>query len=218
MPPKVRITPQMIVQAAFEIVRSEGAEALNARRIAQKLNCSTQPVLYSFKTVDEIRLEVYRIADEFHTNYIMPDMEPPDMTAQTEPGTETGGEADGAQQGGQGFPAGEDMTSPLLELGLNYIRFGHEEKHLFRFLFQTNMLGSNVQSLFDSPALSELIGIVAMSTGQDEATARKSFMTFFSCVHGYASLLANNAMNYDEKLLESSLDIVFSCCTGQIGG
>lgn len=182
MPPKIRITPQMITQAAFDIVRSEGAEALNARRIAQKLDCSTQPVLYSFKTVDEIRTEVYRMADEFHTGYIM--------------------------------PAEDVQISPLMALGLNYIRFGHEEKHLFRFLFQSNMLGDNVQSLFDSPALEGIIGIVAASTGMDEAAARKSFMTFFAVAHGYASLLANNAMEYDEKLLESSLEIVHRCCVG----
>ena len=72
MPPKVKITRDMIIDAAFDIIRNEGSENLNARNIAARLNCSTQPVLYSFKTVDEIREAVYRKADEYHTSFILP--------------------------------------------------------------------------------------------------------------------------------------------------
>ena len=31
----------------------------------------------------------------------------------------------------------EDAAEPMLEIGLNYIRFAIEEPHLFRFLFQS---------------------------------------------------------------------------------
>ena len=53
MPPKVKITKEMIIDAAFEIARSEGAENINARTISKKLGCSTQPVMYHFKTIEE---------------------------------------------------------------------------------------------------------------------------------------------------------------------
>ena len=100
MPPRVRITREMVADAAFAVVRAEGHENLNARTIAKQLGCSTQPVLYSFRTVDEIRQAAYEKADSWHTGYIMPK------------GTE---------------------ENPMLALGLNYVRFGHEEKNLFRF-------------------------------------------------------------------------------------
>ena len=51
MPPKVKITKEMIIDAAFEIARSEGAENINARAVSKKLGCSTQPVMYHFKTI-----------------------------------------------------------------------------------------------------------------------------------------------------------------------
>lgn len=70
MPPKAKITKDMIIDAAFEIIRSEGAENINARFIAQKLMCSTQPVLYHFKKIEEIRKAVYHKADEYHTAFI----------------------------------------------------------------------------------------------------------------------------------------------------
>ena len=71
MPPKTRITKEMIINAGFEIVRIDGVEALNARNIASKLSCSTQPVMYCFKTMEELKNEIYNVADEYHTGYLM---------------------------------------------------------------------------------------------------------------------------------------------------
>ena len=72
MPPKVKVTKEMVAEAAFALVRARGHEALNARAIAETLGCSTQPVLYNFRTVDEIREAAYEIADAFHSAYILP--------------------------------------------------------------------------------------------------------------------------------------------------
>ncbi len=71
MPPKTKITREMIIDAGFEIVREQGHESVSARTIAERLNCSTQPVLYSFKTVEEIKRAVYERIDGFHTEYLM---------------------------------------------------------------------------------------------------------------------------------------------------
>ena len=70
MPPKVKITKEMIIDAAFEIARSEGAENINARTVSKKLGCSTQPVMYHFKTIEELKKNVYIKADEYHSEYI----------------------------------------------------------------------------------------------------------------------------------------------------
>ena len=71
MPPKAKITKEMIVDAAFEIVRAEGVDKLTARTISEQLKCSTQPVLYYFTTVEEIKKMAYAKSDEYHANYIM---------------------------------------------------------------------------------------------------------------------------------------------------
>lgn len=70
MPPKVKITKEMIIDAAFEIARSDGAEKINARTVSKKLGCSTQPVMYHFKTIEELKKTVYVKADEYHSEYI----------------------------------------------------------------------------------------------------------------------------------------------------
>ena len=71
MPPRSKITREMIIDAAYEIVRESGEGSLNARSIADRLGCSTQPVLYVFRTMDEIRECVYQKADEYHSEYLM---------------------------------------------------------------------------------------------------------------------------------------------------
>lgn len=71
MPPKAKITKEMIVDTAFYIAQEEGVEKVTARSISEQLKCSTQPVLYYFATIDEIKNQVYRKADEYHSDYIM---------------------------------------------------------------------------------------------------------------------------------------------------
>lgn len=71
MPPKAKITKEMIVDTAFKIVQKEGADKVTARSISEQLNCSTQPVLYYFSTVEDIKKAVYKKVDEYHSAYIM---------------------------------------------------------------------------------------------------------------------------------------------------
>ena len=71
MPPKAKITNEMIVEVAFDIIQKEGVEKVTARSISKQLNCSTQSVLYYFATVEDIKKVVYQKADEYHSNYIM---------------------------------------------------------------------------------------------------------------------------------------------------
>ena len=70
MPPKVRIQKEDIINAAVEIVRQQGMEALNARNVAAALHCSTQPVFSNFATMDALRLEVVRRADALCQEFI----------------------------------------------------------------------------------------------------------------------------------------------------
>lgn len=71
MPPRAKITKEMIVDVAFGIAQKEGLDKITARSISEHLSCSTQPVLYYFSTVEDIKKAVYEKADEYHSNYIM---------------------------------------------------------------------------------------------------------------------------------------------------
>lgn len=71
MPPRVRITKEQILDAAVSIIRASGLDSLNARSLAQELHCSTQPILYAFSTMEELKRAAYRRVDQLHTEYLL---------------------------------------------------------------------------------------------------------------------------------------------------
>lgn len=70
MPPKPKVTKDMIIEAAFEIARDAGAEQINARTVSERLNCSTQPVMYHFATIAELKQAAYAKANLYHSEYL----------------------------------------------------------------------------------------------------------------------------------------------------
>ena len=75
MPPKVKTTKEDVINAAINIVRDNGVQALNARTIANFLNCSTQPIFSNFATMEELRISVIEKADELYQKYIHHEIE-----------------------------------------------------------------------------------------------------------------------------------------------
>lgn len=178
MPPKARITKEMIIDASCTIVRHYGIEALNARTLAKELHCSTQPVMYHFATIDALKKETYHQIDHFHTNYLM--------------------------------TISEDQD-PLLAIGLNYIRFALKEPHYFKFLFQSGYAdGHQLVDLLDQPDLLPLLSIIQEEADINEHQVKDLFLIIAMFVHGYASIIANNHLDYDENDVAAHLTKAFT--------
>lgn len=65
----VSITKQNLLDAAIEIVKKEGVEALTARRLAKEAGCSTQPIFRVYKNMEELSEEVFDIVVGIYSNY-----------------------------------------------------------------------------------------------------------------------------------------------------
>lgn len=177
MPPKPRITREMILDAAYTLAREQGIDMVIARTISQQLGCSTQPVLYYFNHVEDIRQEVYAMADAYHTAFLMQPT---------------------------------DDEDPMLSIGLNYIRFAEQEKHLFRLLFQSDSFaGQNITDLIDMPELLPILEIFQKEAALSLEQAKLVFKSLMMLVHGCASMLANNTMEYKENEIIPMLDMAF---------
>ncbi len=70
MPPKIKVHREDILSAGVEIVRQEGVQALNARRLASRLGCSTQPIFSNFATMEELRQGVITQAHDLYLTYL----------------------------------------------------------------------------------------------------------------------------------------------------
>ena len=64
MPPKQRITREMILEKSFAMFCKEGMGAVNARSVAKALNCSTQPIFSYFEGMEDLRGAIEQKARE----------------------------------------------------------------------------------------------------------------------------------------------------------
>ena len=175
MPAKAKVTKEMIIDAAFAVARETGAENINARIVSERLNCSTQPVMYHFATIEELKRAVYAKADSYHSEYLMDMRKTPKGAA--------------------------------LGIGMNYIRFAIEEPHLFRFLFQSDYFnGKTLLELIDAAELLPVLSTMQSALGVSMEQTKKVFLTVFLFAHGYASMIANNELKYDEDTINSHLE------------
>lgn len=179
MPPKPKIIKDMILEAAFEIARETGAENINARTVAKKLSCSTQPVMYHFSTIEELKKAAYDKSNAYHTQYLLSSPNP--------------------------------QESMMLCIGLNYIRFAMEEPHLFRFLFQSGFAAENsLLEMINSQELTPILSVMQGAMKLNMQQTKEVFLTLALFVHGYASILAGNSLEYDEELIKLHLQRVYT--------
>lgn len=90
----------------------------------------------------------------------------------------------------------------MLGIGLNYIRFAINEPHLFRFLFQSGFAVENsLLEMVDSEELKPVLFAMQEAMGMDLERTKEIFVTLALFAHGYASIIANNSLEYDEEIV-----------------
>ena len=101
MPAKTRFSAQDVIDAAFQIIRTQGVEKCSARAIAHEMNASTMPIYSCIHSMKELEEAIVKKAIDLLIHYEI-----------------------------------RDRTGvPVLDMGIGYILFAKEEKHLFRMLF-----------------------------------------------------------------------------------
>lgn len=179
MPPKPKITREMVVDAAVEIARASGWENINARTVSDQLHCSTHPVMYHFATIEALKRAAYESADQYHTSYLM--------------------------------NVSGDREKIMLQIGMNYICFAVKEPNLFRFLFQSGYAeGNSLVEMIDSEALLPVLLAMRQGMQLDWGQTKEVFLTLAMFVHGYASMIANNVLAFDENLIAEHLKRVYT--------
>ncbi len=59
MPPKPKYTREEIIDAAYKIMEHKGIDAVVAREVGKTLNTTTAPIFTYFKTMEELKNEIY---------------------------------------------------------------------------------------------------------------------------------------------------------------
>ena len=106
MPAVRKASREQIIDAAVAVLRDDGFSAINARSVAKKLGCSTQPIYFSFKNMDELKAALTERAIELHTQRVRDSLR-----------------------------AHEGSDSRYSSYGMGFVKFAAEEKQVFRWLY-----------------------------------------------------------------------------------
>lgn len=79
MPPKQKITKEILLKQAFKIVQEKGIDAVTARSVAKAAGCSIQPVFSQFSTMEELRQETFDYACKIFMKEVLAYEEYPDF-------------------------------------------------------------------------------------------------------------------------------------------
>ncbi len=147
MPATKKISKEAIIDAAVDVLREGGAAAINARSVAKKLGCSTQPIYLSFQSMEELKAAMTRRAMALHTQHVREWLRRLD-----------GENSCGSQHSRYG------------SYGMGFVKFAAEERHLFRWLY---LDGEQFGPYQDDVLLPEIIAAMVEEYGYDEALARQ---------------------------------------------
>jgi len=70
MPPKAKFTKGEIVEAALNIVKTDGFEALTSRALGTRLGSSARPIFTVFQSMDEVQQAVIEAAKALYKEYV----------------------------------------------------------------------------------------------------------------------------------------------------
>ena len=70
MPPKAKFTKEEIIEAALNIVRTNGYEALTSRALGTYLSSSARPIFTVFKNMGEVQQAVIQSAKTVYKEYV----------------------------------------------------------------------------------------------------------------------------------------------------
>ncbi len=70
MPPNAKFTKEEIIEAALDIVKKDGIEALTSRALGMKLGSSARPIFTVFKSMDEVQQAVTEAAKALYKDYV----------------------------------------------------------------------------------------------------------------------------------------------------
>ena len=77
MPPKVRFQKEEVIDAALNIARNKGIDAVTAREVAKELQVSVGPIFTWFDSMDELKAEIYELARSLYRDYIQRGLQGP---------------------------------------------------------------------------------------------------------------------------------------------
>ena len=149
------------------------------------MNSSVKPIFTYFKNMDELKLAVIKRASEINGAYL----------------TNT---------------INSGKYPPYKMVGMAYINFAKDEPNLFKLLFMRNRNDEvKPNSKEDKENCKEIINIIMKQTGLSFDKAYDIHLEMWIFVHGIASMIVTNYLNWDIDFIDRALTDVYKGLIGE---
>lgn len=179
MPPKPRVTREIVLDAALELLREEGMDAVNARNVAKKLGTSTQPIFSHFASMEELREALFAYAEHLYNTAMLEAMQ---------------GGGNGFLEMGLAYIRFARTEKKLFQLLFMSNRLQQEKV--------TEIAGSTEGD-------DQVIAMIGSMTGLSPDRSRRLYAGIWYTTHGIASLVATNSSTMDDAEARDVLGSVF---------
>ena len=191
MPAVKKVSKEAIIDAAVDVLREGGAAAINARNVAKKLGCSTQPIYLSFQNMDELKAAVTQRAIALHACHVRDSLR-----------------------------TREDSTSYYSQYsryssyGMGFVKFAAQEKHLFRWLYLDREQPGPHQ---DDVLLPEILSVMTEEYGYPHELAQKLHRDMAYYSYGLAILANTGHLGLTDAELLASFRREFTALAAYYG-
>lgn len=179
MPPKCKFTREEIIQAALDIARQKGIEAVTARAVGERLNSSSKPIFSVFENMEEVLEQTIKAAREVYDGYI-----------------------EQALAGEQPF---KDVGAKYIEFAMRepklfQMLFMSEQTEQRSALGILPMIDDNYENILES---------VKTSYDLDEQTSKNVYRHLWIYTHGIASLIATGVCSFKPQEIGKMVSEIF---------
>lgn len=179
MPPRAKFTKKKIIQAAMQIVREHGLDAVTSRELGKQLGSSACPIFTVFSNMEDVKNEVIVEAKEIYKEYVMEGLKQ-EMAFR-----------------GVGFAY---IKFAINEPKLFHILFMSEQSEPTDIDHTLMLLEGNYE---------EILYSVKETYGLQEEDAKRLYQHLWVYTHGIASLCATKVSVFTDKEIISMMSEIF---------
>lgn len=179
MPPRAKFTKKEIIQAAMQIVREHGLDAVTSRELGKQLGSSACPIFTVFSNMEDVKNEVIAEAKEIYKEYVMEGLKQ-EMAFR-----------------GVGFAY---IKFAINEPKLFHILFMSEQSEPTDIEHTLMLLEGNYEEILHS---------VKETYGLQEEDAKRLYQHLWVYTHGIASLCATKVSVFTDKEIISMMSEIF---------
>lgn len=177
MPPKEKVSKVNVYETAFEMTREYGFKEVTARKLAERLGCSTQPIFRAYENMDELRSDLFYMSTDYFNDYMLARAK----KIRNKP--------------------------MYMAVSLSYLELASREKNLFELIASIDDFGTQtIAEFLEKDEWQEILAKLPGMEKATNDERKQLFMMLWMFVHGLASLTVSNRVSLNDKQIKELLE------------